>query len=378
MTRTLGTDRQWTITCMLLLAGVGLAAAVLDRRTDAIGEVAAALQATDLNREDTEEAVAGYYEALLDEGGRVRLMNPRLGAGVDVAVWGEGSVTRRGRDDFLLWDLRPNIHIDQLVTNSEGLADREYPHQRRPGLRRVVILGDSVTQGYGAKLGMSFEARLEDDLARHPVCPGQEAPEIINFGISGYKLTQLLDLIPSRARSFRPDAYVLALTQQSVGGNWSNHLTMLIREGRSLKYPFLADTVRQARVLPTDPQRTMHAKLARFRVDLIHESIREIKQMAASDHADFLVLLVPTALPQRELRKIFAGIPEILDSVGVPYVNLVGAFADVDVSTIRAGVRDIHPNTQGHALLVQALRSQLEHQRDARDAFLGASCRPAL
>lgn len=362
-----------------VLAGMGVLSDRLQSRDDAVGSVAASLQAAGLNLEAREEQAAGYYEGLLNEGARVSRMNPRLGSGAEVPLWGIGSPERRSRDDFLVYDMNPNVHLEgalPLLTNSEGLADKEYSRARRPGVRRIALIGDSIARGQGAPPGRSFEARLEEDLALHAPCPGPP-PEIINFAVSGYQITQLLDVLPTRARAFNPDVYAIALTEISVSRRWSDHLTTIIRQGRDPKYPFLEKVIRESRVSPTDPQRTMRAKLSRFRFDVFREVITQMKQLAAEDHANLVLLLVPSGRAIREVRENFAGVPELLRSLDVNVVNLLRTFAHVpDVSVVRVSDADIHPNAAGHALLFKALRGAVDAPDGrVRTLLLGDSCR---
>src|SRR5215831_19651099 len=41
-------------------------------------------------------------------------------------------------------------------TNSQGLRDREFPFDRVPGKLRIVMLGDSLTVGWGVPLEETF------------------------------------------------------------------------------------------------------------------------------------------------------------------------------------------------------------------------------
>jgi len=378
-------ERARTTAVLVLLLGVGLVADGLDRRHDRIGDLAAAVFSTGPNAEDRDRETAGYYEGILDEGRRVSRMNPGFGNKEDARpAWNFEGI--RWRDDFLLFDVGPNVHVEGqrgFTTNAEGLVDRMYPHERTPGVRRIAFIGDSIVVAQGAGVGGGFEAQLEEDLTRRPACPSPAPPEIINFAVGGYRLTQLVDSIPARARSYKPDAYVVGLTALSVSRIWSDHLTTLFRQGKPLKYPYLERIVRDARLNVTDPEETMRAKLTRFRDDAIRGSLGEVKRMAAEDQADLVVLLLPSVRPLRELREIFDGVPELVQSLDIPLLDLVDAFAAVDLETIKVGMMDgrldPHPDRKGHAILAHAIRAQIDQPTSpVRRGFLGQTCGPAV
>ncbi|MBW2290334.1 MAG: SGNH/GDSL hydrolase family protein [Deltaproteobacteria bacterium] len=91
--------------------------------------------------------------------------------------------------------------------NSLGLRDAEHSFERVPGRARYLAIGDSFTFGSGLDYGERFSEVAErsfDDL------------EIVNMGVPGYGLDDvLLSYIEAGAR-YRPDAVVVILNRQVV------------------------------------------------------------------------------------------------------------------------------------------------------------------
>src|SRR5262245_7277911 len=71
-------------------------------------------------------------------------------------------------------------HAVELRYNSLQFRDRE-PGPRRPGVRRVVVLGDSFTEGQGVKESDVYPRVLERALNE----PGEGRWEVLNFGPRG-------------------------------------------------------------------------------------------------------------------------------------------------------------------------------------------------
>lgn len=109
----------------------------------------------------------------------------------------------------------PMVHRDFSVTvshNSLGLRDREYPIERSPGKKRMLVLGSSFSWGYGVEREEIYMELLE---SRYPNW------EIINASVSGYGTDQELLYLREWGPKLRPDVVLLALHYNDVVGNLS-------------------------------------------------------------------------------------------------------------------------------------------------------------
>jgi lysophospholipase L1-like esterase len=110
---------------------------------------------------------------------------------------------------FLPWVPRSleNNPVWEVVLNSEGFRDAEFPSTKDPSTLRILCLGDSWT--FGANVGQddSYPARLEKLL--HERYPGRPF-EVLNLGVLGYASYNGLKMMQTRARELEPDLVVLA------------------------------------------------------------------------------------------------------------------------------------------------------------------------
>lgn len=122
------------------------------------------------------------------------------------------SVDRLGEYDQLLgWRLKPNASTmneawefsHEIRTNSRGFRDDETPLDRRPGTRRVLLVGDSYGMGDGVPRGALFADRLEKLL---------DDTEVVNLCVQGYSTDQEMLLYQREGVQYKPDAVLLALT----------------------------------------------------------------------------------------------------------------------------------------------------------------------
>jgi lysophospholipase L1-like esterase len=352
------------------------------RDTDTLANKAwRALYKYELNREAREQQTSGYYEGLLNEGSRVSAMN-RLITGDQMlrwADWNEPGTGRRERADFRYWDWHPNVNVSiedppfALSTNSHGMADSEHALHKPPNTFRVALLGDSITRGHGASVGANYEASLEQRLNEERA-GGGPVVEILNFGVNGYRITQLVDAALEWAAPFEPDAYVVAFSEVTVFARWSHHIITLVQNGVDLKYDYLRRLVREARLDRNDPVGTAEAKLARYRLPTLRWAVQEIRAQAKRDGARMLVLLVPDATDLEILEEEFIGVRDMLAEEGVPYIDLLDVFADVEhPRAFLVAEDDLHPNEAGHRVLFERLHAKLAADPVLRSYFAGGT-----
>ncbi len=91
------------------------------------------------------------------------------------------------------------------VINSDGLRDREYSKQPSPGSFRILVLGDSFTEGYGVTSEKSFSKILEEKLNNS----GNGGYDVINAGVASYSpLLEYLYLV-KKGLALNPSAVLL-------------------------------------------------------------------------------------------------------------------------------------------------------------------------
>ena len=67
--------------------------------------------------------------------------------------------------------------------NSDGFRDRRYARPKPTSVFRVLVLGDSITFGYGVEQAESYPKLLESELAE----VARSVPvEVLNLGVGGY------------------------------------------------------------------------------------------------------------------------------------------------------------------------------------------------
>jgi hypothetical protein len=125
--------------------------------------------------------------------------------------------------EYHLRRLRPHtafVHrsVDGLwefQTNGQGFRDtREYDYAKRPGVLRVIALGDSHTQGFECRQERTYSEVLERTLER----AGVEA-EVMNTGVSGFSTAEELAFLEAEGVRYQPDVIVLGFFANDLEDN---------------------------------------------------------------------------------------------------------------------------------------------------------------
>jgi lysophospholipase L1-like esterase len=106
-------------------------------------------------------------------------------------------------------------------------GQKEYPVERVPGTRRILILGDSFAFGYGVNDADVVSAVLEDLLNQR--VPG--STEVINLAVSGFGQAEELVTWNAKARAYRPDIVVLFYFDNDIGNKAVSELYSLAPGG---------------------------------------------------------------------------------------------------------------------------------------------------
>jgi lysophospholipase L1-like esterase len=91
-----------------------------------------------------------------------------------------------------------------VETNSKGQRDREIPYERTPGVMRIAMVGDSLTEGWGVPFESTFSKRIE----RLYDAAGTKA-EVVNLGVGNWNTVQEVQYFLTKGYKYSPDIVVL-------------------------------------------------------------------------------------------------------------------------------------------------------------------------
>ena len=373
-----------TVVILVLLGGVAALAQYGPRPSAEPGRLlmrgVRLLDEREPNRQAREDQTIGYYEAILgtnrnDTSAALRRLFGGGEAGPLTARVREYQVPRT---DYLAFELPAGATVVNeedrrfdLKTNRFGMADGEYEQARPARTRRIAVIGDSIAYGYGTPPGSSFEAVVEDRLNQALVAGPIDRIELLNFSVSGYRMTQLVEVGRERVPAFQPHVYMVTVTPLSLVRRWGHHVVTLLERNIDLKYPYLRQVVAEAGIAAGDTTEVMHAKLARFKTATLRWGLTELKAAAERSGATLVTVLIPSVNNPDITDEQFAGVKEMVEELGIPVVDLLDCFAGAPLDTIQVSAGDNHPNELGHELIADALMRRLGSDAAIKTALLG-------
>jgi hypothetical protein len=114
------------------------------------------------------------------------------------------------------WTLKPNLRDapfrGTLVnSNARGIRGaQEIPYEKRPGLTRIVVLGDSFT--FGEEVG-------DDETYAHRLQTLIPSAEVLNLGVHGYGHDQMLLYLKEEGLKYHPDLVLLGFMPDDMERN---------------------------------------------------------------------------------------------------------------------------------------------------------------
>jgi hypothetical protein len=135
-------------------------------------------------------------------------------------------------------------YVTRVDINSHGLREREIDYEKPPGLRRVLVLGDSFVEATEVSVEEAFPRRLEAHLGDQ----GGPPTQVINAGAVGYGTAQEYLLLKHEGLRYQPDLVVLLFFS---GNDVSDNSQLLdYPPVRSIKPYFFVDASGALRSLP--------------------------------------------------------------------------------------------------------------------------------
>ena len=292
-------------------------------------------------------------------------------------------------DPWLGWKLRPEWTLDRIIprhdyvshetSNRLGFRGPVPPIDRPAGTRRIVVLGDSHTEGYTVSDGETWPEQMERALNGPTAAADAKSPrdpvEVVSFGVGGFGTDQEYLAWLHYARPFKPDLVLLQFCGNdpvdNVSGTiWRGRKPRFVRYGEQLvlegvpvpdeRLSFTQDTLLSHSAIALLLQISMGKlevgqKLAAVVDDpeaweLTRLILRALARSVEGDGARFA--LFHSGPDERE---VDARIRALCQSESIPFLDVDPAFGG-DYKSFRVK-GDPHWNVRGHAAVGKLLAS---------------------
>jgi hypothetical protein len=225
---------------------------------------------------------------------------------------------------------------------------------------RVAFLGDSITYGESVEREQTFCRLVEGLLSPH--CPG--GVMTINMGEPGTNPTGQAERYETLRWSIQPNVLVHVLYPDDLEGVATRELLMkirLMRDGEfwfgrySHLFRYVERRIRNGMVA----RETIHymrggadAKARQEAWDGLEEGVRQVKRMVEAHQGRYVIVFHPWlfALDDYPLADEHRMLGEFARDQGLPYLNLLEAYAGRDADDLRISGENDRPNPAAHKL----------------------------
>lgn len=250
-------------------------------------------------------------------------------------------------------------------TNSKGLRDREFSYDRVAGKRRILMLGDSFTVGWGVALEDTFSKRIERLYAAIGI-----DTEVINTGVGNYNTIQEVQYFLTEGYKYKPDVVVL-----NFFVNDAEPLTSDAPPSALMRVCYTCVVV--AGRLDTVMRRFFgKPDWSEYYLGLYgngaskgwldaKEAIRKLAEFCRINGITLLIAGLPELhdVGNYRFQCITDLVKQAADQYGVAFVDVLPYLRDQQSSTLWVTAPDPHPNTLAHKLIAQGIFEAMQRPR---------------
>ncbi len=282
-----------------------------------------------------------------------------------------------------------------ISINSWGMRDNEVAKDRRPGVKRIAVIGDSFTFGMGVDLEDTYVKQLERLLGGQGI-----SVEVLNFGVGGYNMWQYRIVLEQRVLGFNPDLIVVgfflddlevSIPPYEEKEDWKPMNRYELKARREIKVFYLWNLVRNLNQL-------IETKYRYKRGYRYLQGISERKQAVGPSHPDHTYYKIQTGNMDASVYHRFlgalGGLANVARNKGIPLIAVYipdasqlhesdrqhvnrffrkataeAGIAMVDVTTRFEGVPDpktlylfpldAHTSPEGHRIIAESLAEEI-------------------
>lgn len=294
---------------------------------------------------------------------------------------------RLSDNPVLGYELVPHSPDGRRRLNAYGMRGPEVALEKPPATTRIAVVGDSIAFGFDVERGRGFDRVLERILEREFARTGRSF-EVLNFGVAGYGVPQVVETVRAKVLRFAPDLVVYAYClndAQAYSLEMANVLASATEAERgylervaathSRLYALLrfalqslsADGRRvgeEALWHRDDPQFVAieGGRYARFFRDLyrddaawgrVEAGFDALAGISRSRDVPVLVVVFPLLLDLQRyaLASLHAQIGAALEARSLPHLDLLNVFrGQARDDPARLNVDPIHPSARGHRI----------------------------
>lgn len=245
------------------------------------------------------------------------------------------------------------LQSTEIRLNERGMRGDAIPPQTNEK-RRILVLGSSITLGWGVPEAQTMTARLEKKFK----AAGQDV-DVLNAGIGNYNTQREVRLFMTKLKEVEPTDIVVhyflrdAEQLDAGGGNWLLQnsqlaVTLWVVYNRIVGQ-LQPKSLTQHYTQVYDPQSPGYQEMK--------TSLKRLSDYAKAHNIRIYMAMTPDVhnLKQYPFTGIHQTMSRIAQELGYQYVDLLPGFKGLTPEKIWAMPGDPHPNALGHKIMADTL-----------------------
>jgi hypothetical protein len=260
-----------------------------------------------------------------------------------------------------------SAHLMGVHVSLNSLGDRgpELKNPKDPNCKRVLVLGSSITMGWGVPFEKTCTAATERMLDTEKPFGTNISFEFVNAGIGNYNTHFQFKLFQRQYPVVKPDMVVLHYFISDAQPRSMGRDSFILRD--SFLAAFLFDRWSQVKLKFTSQYKDLFTFYKDLYVDdsqpwkQTQQEIAEMRDLTAKDGVPFLIMIIPDIhdlSPGSPYQPLYAKMETTFKGLGIPTVNTFDGFQHEfgdDVTKLWIQSDDPHPNAKGHQLMADIL-----------------------
>lgn len=297
--------------------------------------------------------------AVLEAG--IRLLYPRF-ANYNLEMWRYIATLKEPTGDPSL----PFVHAPNgegvfygipVETNRIGLRGPEVACPKPEGLKRILMLGDSLVFGWGVPQEKTIAMLLQEKLSG-----SGSAYEVVNMGVGNYNTTMETELFKRVGLALQPDAVILVFfVNDPEPIPKLNSLTYSFKQ-HSYLFAVVFDTYQRMRARWDEGFNWLDYYSGLYRpespaLEQNRKSLVELAQICREKGIALFFVNYPELHQLKEYPLTVATdyVRTMANETGTPFMDLLPAFAGHSPESLWVSAEDAHGNAKAAALAAEAI-----------------------
>lgn len=251
-----------------------------------------------------------------------------------------------------------------IATNSDGFRDYEYSIEKGNGTLRILVLGDSITLGWGIDLDSTYTKILERKLNQLKPFKKYGKYDVINTGIGNYNTAMELVLLKDKGMKYNPDLIILEYYINDAEITPKKPVFDILRH--SYLYAFLWDKYINTRVRFFENNNYRYYYKGLYKNDTpgketARKSILELIRISKEKKIRLLIVIFPEFhnFKNYEFNEVTEFVSKIAKSENTSYLDLLPYYTNQKPEDIWITYEDAHPNKLGNTIAAEAIYKEL-------------------